>query len=116
MRTVARLVTRPASQAGSTPKQTDLFIGVMMKSGADALEPNCIYEIQEVLGELQIRKVGPAAMASGLDAFAGGTWGKDVSSLLRERGGYLFLTAAEYTNAWTAPAAATVGMAGSDKV
>ena len=93
MKTVARFVTRRASKPGTSPEQTDVFIGVMAKADAHLLKPNTVYQIREIMGELMIEEVGPSVMDTGVTGF---TWGKDMSALMRECGSYMYLTADEY--------------------
>jgi hypothetical protein len=58
MKTLARLSTRGTGNDGT--KTVDLILGVGFKE--NSLKPNFVYEIQEILGELVIKEIGPSAL------------------------------------------------------
>lgn len=65
-----------------------LILGAMMRAGAGALKKGHVYQIEEVLGELTIRDLGPSWLGKK-------DWGVDASRLLDEYGRALFVTREE---------------------
>lgn len=91
---VARIVTR------LTDDKDGLCLMTLMKThGRKHFKPETVYEIVEVLGELQIIEVGPSIVKSGEPMVPGLHWGRSVSDILSEGGAYLWLSQDEY-KAW----------------
>lgn len=93
MKTVARFVTRLQGEGDG------LFVGSLTQQGVGTLDPNSVYEIRDVLGQLTLVKIGEATgsnegvigpkreRADGI-AFH---WAHDISDILASRGALLFL-------------------------
>ena len=71
MVTIARFATR---HIDNKPDEVDLFLGVMFKEKSKYLQPDSVYEIQECLGELVIKRIGNSAIPT--------EWNKDISTIL----------------------------------
>jgi len=56
MRSVGRLVFRGSSKNGG------LFIGCLFKTAKDFFKPNHVYEIQEIMGEVFLKDMGPSIL------------------------------------------------------
>ena len=56
IQTVARFVTRD----GGGEAEDGLLIGGLLRAGRAFFKPGYVYEIQEVLGELLIKEIGPS--------------------------------------------------------
>jgi hypothetical protein len=92
----ARFTIRP-NETG----EGDLILGAMFKGAGALLMPGRIYQIEEVMGTLQIRDLGPNAVGRTLDdSFTSCCWGHSVSHLLAEGGGEHLLTFEEWREDW----------------
>jgi hypothetical protein len=97
MTAVARFVTRGCD------KKDGLFIGVKLKGWDEHLKPGRIYEIQDWLGELVIKDIGPSAIKTSLRDYDEkpyrllGGWGSGVEWILECIGKSIFLTEDEAT-------------------
>ena len=98
MKTVGRFVTRMQGAGDG------LFVGTLLKDGVGTFKPNTIYEIREVLGELQIAEIGQGVgagsdncvsnmMSEGKNPFH---WGQDIGNIIDCFGKIMFLTYEEY--------------------
>lgn len=79
MRTVARIITR------MTDEKDGLFLGVTLKGNSDLFEPNSVYELREIMGEISLVKVGEAHV----------NWGMRIDCIVDENPA-AFLTKEEY--------------------
>lgn len=98
MKTVGRFVTRMQGEGDG------LFVGTLLKGGVGTFKPNTIYEIREVLDELQIVEIGQGIgagsdncvsnmMSEGKTLFH---WGQDIGNIIDCHGRLMFLTYEEY--------------------
>lgn len=90
MNKVARFTLRPNDD------KADLILGVMFSS-PDAqkhLKAEKIYEIVEIMGELMIREVGPAALKL-KDSMLDVSWYTDINYILDAAKGTFILTEKE---------------------
>lgn len=90
-RAVARIVMRG-------PDETDgLGLLALMDKNQKFFKRDTIYQIDEIMGELVIREVGPSAIRrnSRMSNFPA-CWGSDISSILHVCGKYLWLTIEEW--------------------
>jgi hypothetical protein len=93
---VARFVTRIQGEGDG------LFVGSVMKDGRSWFEPNTIYQIEDVMGVLQITPIGKANGAeSGQNIGDDNTlwhWAQDIGSIIERWGRHMFLTKKEYAS------------------
>lgn len=96
MKMVARFVTRPTGKDGKGPP--DLILGAAFKGAESHLNAGKIYEIREILGELVIAEVGPAAIGWTHKTSLIGrvSWTNDVNYILEMSRSHHLLTAAEF--------------------
>lgn len=87
MNPIMRFVGRPDEK---DPTRPNLFLGVSFKASR-FLKPNTVYELQEIMGEVVLKEVGPSGPGQNTKM-----WNSDVSVLLDTHGRYLFLTVDEY--------------------
>jgi hypothetical protein len=96
MNTLARFVVRPNNGG-------DLLLGAIYKGQKD-IEPGYIYEIVETLGEISIKKVGPAAIGvTRKDSKLDINWGFSVNEILDWGEKRHLLTAKEVENEKCSP-------------
>lgn len=81
---IVRFVTR-----GTEDGQVDLIIGAAIRN-QDALMPNCVYEVREVLGEAMLIYVGKMTEIAAKQIQT-----HSIADLVNERGKYLYLTQQE---------------------
>ena len=93
---VARFVTRLQGE------DDGLFVGAILKDGKSWFEPNTVYQIEDVMGVLQIREVGKASGAeSGQKLGEDNTlwhWAQDIGDIIARWGTRMFLTKKEYAS------------------
>ena len=91
---VARFVTRLQGEGDG------LFIGSVMKGGKSWFEPNTVYQIEDVMGVLQITPLGKANGAgSGQNIGDDNTlwhWAMDIGDIIARWGRHMFLTKKEH--------------------
>lgn len=81
---------------GNSPSD-GLVIGLRLTGSEDLLKPNHAYDLVECDGEIVLKDLGESCVAPS-NARAEDqtveylTWSRDVNSLLRERGNWIFLT------------------------
>lgn len=99
MNTIGRLVTRPANDEKT---QTDIFVGVLSKSQT-FLKPDTVYEIQEILGQLIIKEVGPSILPMDMQDKTpnkvhsyGYMWCNKIGDIMESAGKHMVLTIKEY--------------------
>jgi hypothetical protein len=93
MKTLARLVIRKTSD-----KDGGLILGMLFKNAMSKLKVNTIYELQEVLGELSIKELGPSAIGDTRreSLLSGICWCNDITTVVDVAGPQLVLTQNEY--------------------
>jgi hypothetical protein len=87
MKPLARIVFRENGDIN----QPDLIIGTCFIN-QDVFKANEVWQIEEVLGEIILKKVGKSIINSGAQSY---TWGRSVNDLLRI-GKTIFLTDKEF--------------------
>lgn len=105
MKKIARLVVRGADE------NDGLILGVGVRGSITEngpLKPGTVYEIEEILGELVLKEVGPSAVKNDSREYdkkpelhhPGVCWGNDVGLLLgcAEENPFLYSTEQEYHN------------------
>lgn len=94
MKTIARFITRPNSPKKDA--QVDLIVGACFSSQTD-LKPGKVYEIREIMGELQIVEVGDSVVSfKKKDNITGCNWYWSIHDIMAHLGKYLWLTRKEY--------------------
>ncbi len=95
MKPIARFVTRPCSDDGV---ECDLIIGTMMRNCSKDLDANTVYEIREVLGVLQIVKIGKSLISpKGVkDSKIGVTWCTEYAHTMTLARQFAFISETEY--------------------
>lgn len=90
---IARFVTRPDGDGGC-----DILLGAMIKNQNRKLEPNCIYEIREIFGELVILKVGESLVSenSVYESPLRVTWHQEYQQVGIIAGKYLLVSREEF--------------------
>lgn len=94
MKPLARFVIRPANDEETAG---DLILGIMFRSqNPDLLKPGRVYQIEECLGILMIKDVGPSAIAMRReDSLIGVAWVNSVEQVIRDAQKYLVMTRGE---------------------
>lgn len=89
MTSQARFVCRPLPDG-----RGDLILGAMTKSQNGLLKPGMIYEIVDVLGELVLKEIGPAAIKAGGESLraVGASWSNEFGHIPTLTGGRYLLT------------------------
>ena len=89
IKSVARFVIRPDGNG----QDDKLILGCSFNAGV--LKPGCVYEIQEFLGQLVIREIGPSSCGYSHKNTKGGiSWCNDANQIIH--GGTHLLTDREY--------------------
>jgi len=89
VKSIARFVIRP-DEKGQDDK---LILGCSFNSGV--LKPGFVYEIQEILGQIMIREIGPSSCGYSQENTKGGiSWCNDANQIIH--GGTHLLTDREY--------------------
>jgi hypothetical protein len=90
VRPVARLAVRPADDA--TEGSANLLVGFCLKG--NEFKPNHVYEIQDILGELVIKDLGPSINASAIPPDS--AWNHTVSEIVTTFKHRVMLTVPEW--------------------
>lgn len=96
MKVIARFVTRPTGKDGKGPP--DLILGAAFKGAESHIKAGKIYEIRELLDELIVVEVGPAAIGWTHKTSLIGkvSWTNDVNYILEMSRRHHLLTVAEF--------------------
>ena len=87
---IARLVFRKSED------QANLILGSCFK-GQDIFKGNEVWQVDEILGELVLRKVGESVVGeTGNTSHISCSWMNSIDDILEVAGKYLFLTIEEY--------------------
>lgn len=86
---IARLVFRGSG------KNDGLILGVSIK-GHNFFKPNTVYELQEIMGEILIKEVGPSWLGADKNRKE---WGRTIGDIVEFNKGYAYLTKKEYDKA-----------------
>jgi len=87
---IARLIFRKSED------QANLILGSCFK-GQDRFKGNEVWQVEEILGELMLRKVGESIVGeTGNTSHIQCSWMNSVDQILEVAGKYLFLTTEEY--------------------
>lgn len=89
---IARIVVRD-----NGPKQPPgLFVGSLFKNQR-FFKPGRVYEVEDIMGEITIRDVGPSIMGTTpKNSLVPSNWNHAIGLILDVVGKYLFLSRAEY--------------------
>lgn len=89
MKRVARFILRPSDDE---PEKGGLIIGACFK-GQKYFKPNEVWEVQEIMGELVLKRVGDSHITERNGLIA--SWCMDIGAILEITGRYLLLTVQE---------------------